>query len=614
MTDTKNINYGQYIVPEAIECINLGIGQPNNKLLPLEDFNESLYTLQTKNNYSLLQYGKIEGYDEFRSTLANFLTENYKFKVNKDEIIITNGITGALSLLLSLFKTKKTKIICEDPTYFLALNIFKDFNFDDNDIIKINLNKKNIFDEIEIETDITYLMYLIPFNQNPSGNTYTKKDIDNLIFLLNLHSNIIVFSDEVYNFLNFNGELNIPLYKYHNNIISLNSFSKIYAPALRLGWLSCSEFYLNKIKTCGQLDSSGCVNPISTALMDNLILVGSLKKSINKWRIILKENCQSLFNLLNEYLKEYITDIYIPNGGYFLWIKFKYNMKELSNNMEKYKIKFHNGSKFSTDNDAKYYIRLSFSWYELSEYNIFVERLKIMLDDYKKKMTPNIYILGYNGKMGRLIVDEIIKDEHLLFKEGLIKNFDLKNICENDNVNKYIIDVSSVEGTTYLLNNLIKYNVNIPLIIGTTGNLPMDLIRQYAMKNIVFLCSNFSFGISQFKKIINCIDKNVWMPSLTEKHHIHKKDKPSGTALTLMNEYNKHNNTNNIYIDDIISIREGEIIGHHELLLTNGDETIKIIHTANSRKIFASGCVKLIHSINNNLFDYGIYDYEFNKL
>lgn len=608
MVDTSNINYGQYVVSYASECINLGVGQPKNELLALNDFNSALLELSKKKNYSLLQYGKIDGYDDYRNCLAEYLSKQYNFLVDKNELLVTNGITGTLTMLISLFHGTKTKIICEDPTYFLALNIFKDFGF--NEIIKIKTDNEGIciedLDKIKVNLNETYLMYLIPFNQNPSSASISESRIKKLVSFLDLNPNFIVFSDEVYNLLTFDGNVNRPLYKYHQNIISMNSFSKIFAPALRLGWLSCSPAFMTKIKNSGQLDSSGCVNPISCAVMHELIVSGSLQKSINEWRYILKTNFNILYNLLADNIKEHILDISNPSGGYFIWLKLKYNTEELSKIMENYKIKFHHGKKFSSQPDAQNCLRLSFSWYMNEDYNLFVDRFKQMLDDFKESLKPKVHILGHSGKLGKLIVDELSKSETLAYVGGLGReiNFNMIDL----KFNNIIVDVSSQEGTIKLISKLMEKNISVPLVIGTTGNLPIELINAYSNTSPVFLCSNFSMGISQFKKIIETVDKTMWKASIIEKHHEHKKDTPSGTAKTLLNLYNKDGEF--LKLKDVISIREGEIIGEHELILESMNETLKISHFANSRKLFASGCVKLIDKIVDKKFANGLYDYD----
>jgi 4-hydroxy-tetrahydrodipicolinate reductase len=140
------------------------------------------------------------------------------------------------------------------------------------------------------------------------------------------------------------------------------------------------------------------------------------------------------------------------------------------------------------------------------------------------------------------------------------------------------------------LEKLLEEKKHCPLIIGTTGDLPMDLIKEYGKCAPVALSSNFSDGINEFVKMISTIDKSKWDVSLIEKHHIHKVDKPSGTAKLLAMSYG------NEYIkpENISSIREGEIIGEHELVLNNGTETLTIIHSVKTRNVFAKGALEWV--------------------
>lgn len=600
----EKVNYGQYEVPNKEECINLAVGQPRNDLLLLKEFNLGLSRISKNLNFSLLQYGNISGYQEFRSVLADFLSCQYSKPIDYNNLIISSGITGSLSLLLSLFSNSKTKIICEDPTYFLALNIFKDFGFDSEQIIKIPTDEQgicvqNLFN-LKMDTKYNYIIYLIPYNQNPTGYSISKSRLDKLDEFLNLNTNCKVFSDEVYNLLNFDSVAGEPLYLRNKNIISLGSFSKIFAPALRLGWISASSEICSIIKSCGQLDSSGCVNPLSCAIMHELILDGTLQKSISHWKSILQDNSERLYSLVKTELSEYIVKMEKPTGGYFMWIKFNRDMEFLSNFMAEYKIKFHHGKKFSSMPDANQYARFSFCWYMVSDYELFVFRLKSLLESNLDK--TQVYILGHGGKLGKLITQSVKLNSQLYFAGGLGHHIDLSTIrlmCKN-----IIIDVSSPLGTSNLITKLLENKMFIPLIIGTTGELPLELIKTYSLTAPVYLCPNFSMGISQFKKIIDSIDKSKWTARIVEKHHIHKKDSPSGTSKILASKYLGKSDYSDL---DIISIREGETYGYHELILEAENETIVISHNAKTRNLFADGCVDLILDIVKNIPTCGLY-------
>jgi diaminopimelate epimerase len=116
----------------------------------------------------------------------------------------------------------------------------------------------------------------------------------------------------------------------------------------------------------------------------------------------------------------------------------------------------------------------------------------------------------------------------------------------------------------------------------------MENIRSYSVSNQVALISNFSEGIPKIKKFLEELNKlsNEWNFSMVEKHHTQKKDSPSGTAKTLASLIERDCN--------IKAVREGSIIGFHEIKLESPEEEIIISHSAKTRNIFAKGCIRYI--------------------
>jgi 4-hydroxy-tetrahydrodipicolinate reductase len=197
-----------------------------------------------------------------------------------------------------------------------------------------------------------------------------------------------------------------------------------------------------------------------------------------------------------------------------------------------------------------------------------------------------VAIMGANGKLGSRIVHLLDDTDDLIYFGAVTRDITTFSFAEEGDV---IIDVSSANGTHTLINELFNRKLVKPLIIGTTGNLPMDLIREYSIYAPVAVISNFSQGIPQLLKWINNIDSDEWDISIEETHHIHKKDAPSGTAKTLAGEFK---GGNKVELSSIKSYREGEVIGEHTVVLKSGMETISITHSAKSRDLFADGALR----------------------
>ena len=598
--------YSQYDVPNSDQMINFGVGQPSTKDLPLEWFTSTLQNIgATLKNPEFLQYGCIPGFYSVREKLATWLSSKYKNqnKISPDQLFMTNGNTGALQLIMDVFMETGDEIIIEDPSYFLAKNMFEEYGLNirsvpmEDDGINIEILEQTIKKIIDADTknlQSRIFLYTIPIHHNPSSITLSKAKRLILAKLCKKYPKFHIIADEVYHFLSFNGIDEYSLADYDSKIFALGSFSKILSPALRVGWIYQNNNMnpnelLKKLKDSGILDSSGGINPLGYLLIENAISDGSLDKIISKNIKNLSEKSQ----LMYDFITSQQTDIQLknPNGGYFLWLKL--NVKDTNDFLNfalKYKVKFHPGYKFGSS--CNNYIRLSVSYYDQDDIIIGLSRL---IDAYKLYNKIKVSINGVNGKLGSLIKNEINNDNKFHFVNGISRD-----ICIDD-TSDVILDVSSNTGTYNLVKYLLEKDINKPLLIGTTGltKETMFLIRKYSINNPIGIISNFSEGVNTIKKLINNLNDlgENWSFNMIEKHHIHKKDSPSGTAKTLMNEINKKCNIN--------SIREGEIIGFHELKINNNEEEIIISHNAKTRNIFAKGCLNYLSWIVNKLN--GIY-------
>ena len=140
-----------------------------------------------------------------------------------------------------------------------------------------------------------------------------------------------------------------------------------------------------------------------------------------------------------------------------------------------------------------------------------------------------------------------------------------------------------------------------PVVCGTTGwdaAALMDEDRRTHDKQMLVWSSNYSVGVNIFFDINKQLaqkmkDQPQYTPSITETHHIHKLDKPSGTAKTLAEQIrdagiSRYRNIEDIEIE---SIREGEVPGTHEVKWDSEEDTIVITHIAKGRRGFALGAV-----------------------
>lgn len=161
-----------------------------------------------------------------------------------------------------------------------------------------------------------------------------------------------------------------------------------------------------------------------------------------------------------------------------------------------------------------------------------------------------------------------------------------------------LIDFSSPEGT--LLAAEAASKAGWGLVVGTTGleARQLDALKKASERIPVVVSSNMSVGVNLVLELLELLAKKApadFELKMTEAHHIHKKDAPSGTAIMLLNAIAASKSWDAPRTqrekEKIRAIREGEIVGDHSVVFSGPAEEIEIRHHARSRDIFAQGAL-----------------------
>ncbi len=218
-----------------------------------------------------------------------------------------------------------------------------------------------------------------------------------------------------------------------------------------------------------------------------------------------------------------------------------------------------------------------------------------------------IAIIGH-GRMGQLI-ETILRErgQHIscIIDENNQEMFDSEAFRKSD------VAIEFTTPSTAVDNILRCFAAGVPVVCGTTGwteSLPELRKMCEEGKGTLLFASNFSIGVNIFRAVNRYLarimnDFGEYTPSMTETHHIHKLDHPSGTAITLAEEIICE--TERVHgwyepvpgekpLEDLLEInhvRQGEVPGIHEISWDSKSDTITLIHSAKSRRGFAAGAV-----------------------
>ena len=132
------------------------------------------------------------------------------------------------------------------------------------------------------------------------------------------------------------------------------------------------------------------------------------------------------------------------------------------------------------------------------------------------------------------------------------------------------------------------------IVIGTTGLSDEEnaIIKEASKAIPIVFSPNMSVGVNVFFSLIEKAAKALgrdYSVNIKEAHHIHKKDKPSGTAKLMRDIVKETLDKKNIPVE---SVREGEIVGDHDITFEGKVDTLKISHSAKTRDIFALGALQ----------------------
>lgn len=161
------------------------------------------------------------------------------------------------------------------------------------------------------------------------------------------------------------------------------------------------------------------------------------------------------------------------------------------------------------------------------------------------------------------------------------------------------VDFSSPEGFDAVLALCLQRGK--PLVSGTTGLSPAQFqaLKEAGERIPALWASNYSLGVAVLNRLVAQAGQWLkhWQLDILESHHIHKKDAPSGTALSLGETARAATGTEPVYH----SLRCGDVVGEHTVQFTGQGERIELVHRATNRDIFAQGALFAAEKIHGKL-------------
>lgn len=345
------------------EMISFAGGLPAPELFPVERLKVITVRVLESSGMEALQYATTEGFMPLRCKISKRMNRRYGTTLTERNILITSGSQQGLDFSGKIFLNEGDVVLCESPTYLGAINAFNAYR--PNMLEVPTDNEGMLLDQLEqILNTIKNikLIYTIPDFQNPSGRSWSVERRRKFMKLLE-GRNIPVLEDAPYSELRFEGEMPPVLKSFdtEGKVIYLGTFSKVFCPGMRIGWVAADEKILEKyilVKQGADLHSAGITQRIISIYMD----MYELDEDIEKIRLVYKSRRDAMCSALLSELSSGTRFTY-PEGGLFTWVELEDDIdtKELLEECLKSNVAFVPGTSFFPNGGGTNAMRLNFS-------------------------------------------------------------------------------------------------------------------------------------------------------------------------------------------------------------------------------------------------------------
>ena len=366
------------------EVISFAGGLPNPKFFPAEEIAAASSRVLHEDGETALQYSTTEGYQPLRQWIADRYAQKSGLSVSPEDILITNGSQQALDLIGKVFLNPNDTVLLEKPAYLGAIQAFSVF---EPQFVPVSLREDGI-DTEELARTLNRceakLFYTVPNFQNPTGLTYTAENRRQLANTLQSHNTILI-EDNPYGELRFLGKDQPNMKTFLGDpCILLGSFSKIFAPAMRLGWICACPAIMEKLVTVKQAADLH-TNYFSQRVLFQYLQDNDLDAHIRRITQAYKQQRDCMVENLRRYFP---ADVQItePEGGMFLWMTLPEGISamDLFERASARNVAFVPGNPFYVDADSVNTLRLNYTNSDNKEIETGIQRLAEALSELRR--------------------------------------------------------------------------------------------------------------------------------------------------------------------------------------------------------------------------------------
>ncbi len=304
------------------DIISFGGGAIARESLPIDLIREITQDILQKDTRGVeaLSYGPVMGIADLREVVVEELLAPKGVVANPENVMIINGGLEAMNLMCQVFIDPGDVILVESPTFVHSAEIFDMFQAK---CIPVDMDADGmVMDDLEakIIAHKPKMIYAIPTFQNPTGRTYSRERRYQLAQLGSRYD-VVILEDDPYRDIRYSGEELPPIKHFDQtgHTVMANSFSKIFSPGSRLGYVLASDDIIEKLA-----DAKTATNS-HTAMLPQIICAEFFKRGhyhAHHERLcdIHRERRDAMIQAVDTHFPKGTKRTY-PDGGLFTWVE-----------------------------------------------------------------------------------------------------------------------------------------------------------------------------------------------------------------------------------------------------------------------------------------------------
>lgn len=311
-----------FAVASRPEVVSLAGGMPNISGLPLDAIGNLVHELVAEQGAVAMQYGSGQGVPELREQICDVMRLE-GIEAHPDDVVITVGSQQAVDLVTRIFCDPGDVVVCEAPSYVGALGVFRAYECD---VVHVEMDADGLvpsalrqaLDTVARAGKRVKFLYTIPNFHNPAGVSLSAPRRTELLRIAQEHD-VLVLEDNPYGLLGFDEAPRRALRADEaERVVYLGSFSKTFAPGMRVGWALAPHAVREKL-VLAQESATLCPPAFSQLMISAYLADHDWMGQVKQFRELYRERRDAMLEALEDLMPPG-THWTVPDGGFYVWL------------------------------------------------------------------------------------------------------------------------------------------------------------------------------------------------------------------------------------------------------------------------------------------------------